>query len=55
MIKRGLQKGKEEGFFNEADPLSDFIIASFNIGYELTGAIEIESEIRDLSIIAVER
>jgi len=55
LILKALVKAKEEGFFEEEDPIRDFTIVSFNIGYELTGAIEIESQIRNLDIVAVEQ
>ena len=54
VLFKGLDKAKEEGFFSEIATKNDFSIVRIIIGYELTGAIEIASEIKNLKVIAVD-
>lgn len=41
------------GYFSRESKPADFAVTYISMGYELTAAIEIESQIKDLNIVAV--
>ena len=53
-ILEGLEKAGELGYLTGNGSPEDFSVTYFNIGYELTAAIEIESQLRNLEVTAYE-
>ncbi len=52
LIKLGLQQAQKGEYLPESDKLEDYAIRYFNFGYELTANIDIESQIKKLSVTA---
>lgn len=52
LVKKGLQNAQKGGYLPISDNLGDYVLSGFNFGYELTANIDIESQIKNLSVTA---
>ncbi len=54
LLKEALKKGQSRGFLTNSN-LEDFVLTSFNLGWEITGPYNAEVEIQNLSLIYNEK
>jgi hypothetical protein len=52
LIRDGLIQAQKGGYLPESDGIEDYSIRGFNFGYELTANIDIETQVKNLSVIA---